>query len=171
MHGMGIDGYMLHRADPRDLTVGIVHHPSEGYKLGFDGQTIKEELDIREFVKRLSTDRHGTRGYNPVPHEKMEHDIREILIILSRRNQTEIMHLAETLDRTYSDLIRRGRLVLADHTVSMRGRGPAVYNERESLGNTERSVTQSCPMTPDEAYKRIKDEKNATDKEIYYTLS
>jgi len=167
-----IDGAMLHRADDRDIQVGILHHPSEGYKLGYDGQTIKETLGVREFVERLGVDRHKDRGrglYHP-PHEKLLHDVRQILIIVSSRSQIEIENLADTLNKSYSSLIRNGRLQLAEHTISMKVTKSALYTERESLGNTERSVTQvdwkgvkKQPMTPDEAFR-------VDDEEIYYSI-
>jgi hypothetical protein len=183
--GLGIDGAMVHRADPHDITVGIMHYPHDGYKLGYDGQVIKEELGLREFVKRLAVDRDGHRGYNPPPHEKIDHDVRRILSILSTRNDVEIQHIADTLDKHYSNMIMRGKLVLAEHTVSMQR--PGQFTERESIGNTERSMVQSeklkkqypkgvmehmkeenmhahYPMTPDEAYR-------VDDKEVYYLLT
>jgi hypothetical protein len=171
--GLGIDGAMVHRADPHDITVGIVHHPNDGYKLGYDGQVIKEEMGIREFVKRLAIDRDGHRGYNPPPHEKIDHDVRRILSILSTRNDLEIRNMAETLDRHYSRMIMTGKLVLAEHTVSMKQGYPGQFTERESLGNRDRVITQSeylkkqYPMTEAESYKK----GNATDKEVYYLLT
>ena len=161
-----INGAMMHRADTGDLQVGIIHDPKDGYKLGFDGQIIKETLGVKEFIKRLSIDYHGTRGYNPVPHEKMDHDIRRVLSILHSRREVEILHMAETFDRTYSNLIMRGKLILAEHKLTMQHSNGSYYTERESLGSAERSVTQSRPITPDEAFT-----KNVNDKEVYYLLT
>jgi len=175
-----IDGAMLHRADDRDIQIGVLHEPRDGYKMGFDGQIIKETLGVREFMERLGVDRHRdpsrdpSKGLYRPPHEKLDHDTRQILIIVSTRNQLEIQNLAETLDRTYSDLIKNGRIVLAEHKHSMRHKAAAITTE--SVGSTERSVTQSelwdvkkVNVEMDRQGYNITD--HVSDDEVYYSMT
>jgi hypothetical protein len=136
-----------------NVQVGILHGPNEGYKLSFDGEIIREQLPLNEFIVRLiegeTIDKNGP---------EIHRDIQTVINALNRGKKEEIEAVARWLDHRYSNLIRNGKIILMQHTYRH-----SYYSE--SIGSRERSIQQSQPMTTDEAYQ-----KSVTDDEVYYTM-
>lgn len=142
--GMGptrMGGPASSTADP--IRVVIVHNPKDGYPLSYDGDTITEEMSLRDFLLRLL--------------HKMaisEHDLLrredEILTAIRTNHNSRINHITTTLDNRYASLIRNGSLVLAAHNHSMNtnfkfrlgSKGEHIATT-ETISNSERSVTQT----------------------------
>jgi len=177
-----IDGYMLHNRDPRNIMVDIIHNTHEGYRPAVDGSTIRERLELREFLDRVvRTEYMDKRGHDY--RQKVEEEMFQILRTLTHASHEAAERLGRDLNHRYSNLIRRGKLVMAEHTVMVREQSwndPAVIKHMhrqgfvatESLGNKERVITQSDgslkiaqnPMTPDECFR-------VSDEEVYYVIS
>ena len=177
--GTPVDGYMLHRADPRDIRVGIVHEPKEGYLLSYDRDVIKEEMSLSEFMRRIHSADPQMRKYG---NERLEQDIRQVLIALSPGSR-KITDIAHWLNTRYMTLIRDNHIVLVEHNISYKS-GNAAVKTLESVRSRERSMLQSelwdqkrfeeemdkqgykiqdQPTTPDQAYR-------VSDDEVYYLL-
>jgi len=119
--------------DKRNVQVGILHRTEDGYKLSADGQTIKEQLPLRDFVMRTM----GRQPYTDRDLDSRMYDIiRSTDLTSPEFSDSRATRLAEMYDHRYSRMIRDGEIVLAEHKMGM-------INHRESISNTERSVTQS----------------------------
>ena len=165
------DGYMAHHA--RDMIMVNIHHrPEDGYFLSADKEVIKERIELKEFIIRL----HEAEGdpHQPAKMSDVEKTLYEIHKALA---DGKVRAISDWLDHRYMSVIRNGRAVLIQHQMSMN------QFHRETISNSERTVTQSSgwdtervmkeidrqgfkvqPMTPDEAYR-------VCDDEIYYLMT
>ena len=115
--GMGMSGRIT--SDTYDIRVQITHVLSEGYLPSADGQTIKEEMPLREFLERIfETGR------------DLENELYRVSKCLAGGhyyNNDEISRISHKYDAMYSEKIRKGKLILAQHKMSqnmmMRGIG------------------------------------------------
>jgi len=175
----GVDGYMIHRADPRGIRVQILHDPRDGYRLSYDKEVIKEQLSLTEFIERLLRAEYQNVGFDP---RKIKEETRQVLVTLSSGNQMKIESIATWLDHRYANLIARKKAVLMEHTHSINAMrvqsgDMSMVERRETISNRERSITQSGmgqmqqenmhvhqPMSYEDAYR-------VDDKEVYYLLT
>jgi hypothetical protein len=164
------------------IRVTIIHNPSEGYILSHDGDTITEDMSLRDFLKRL------LHNIDPTGREVVERED-EIATALRTDNRTRIMHLVHTLDRRYATLIRNKTIVLAAHNYTMGSKG-VVGSISETISNNSRTITQSGdgrpPLWDHEKFRQemehqgfkmsdgsslmIADSGKAGDDEVYYLL-
>ena len=189
--GAPIDGYMLHRADPRNIQVAITHEPREGYILSYDGDVINEQMSLSEFMERLHRSDPKAQESHP---ERLQQDMRQVLVALSEPYSRKVQDVAKWLDRRYMNLIQTRTIILPQHNISMK-LGIASAKTLESIGSREESMLQSelwdvekvkaemdrqgymvqealgfssairkQPMTFDEAYR-------VSDDEVYYSIS
>ena len=160
-----IDGSMIHHADSRNIMVDITHNTHEGYRPAADGSTIRERLDLREFLMRIvKTENMDNRGHDN--HRKVEGDMRQILTSLVHASHERAEDVGRWLDHRYSNLIRNGKLKLAQHMVMVREQSwndPAVIRHMEQQGFVAKDITH-YPMTTDEAVR-------VSDDEVYYSIS
>jgi len=169
-----IDGYMLHRNDPKDIMVDITHNTHEGYRPAANGSTIRERLSLREFLIRIvKTENMDNRGHDNA--RKVDEDIRQVLTTLAHASHERADDLGRWLNRRYSQLIERRKLELAEHTMMVREQGwndPAVIKHMERQGFVAEQMKKEnihvhkaeYPMTTDEAFR-------VSDEEVYYVIS
>lgn len=105
-HGPGRIGHYS------DVRVRVYHRTEDGYKLAGNGEEIKEDLPIREFLERIFR----VNGQNS--QHDVERALYEIHKTLSAVHMSAIEHIARTYDGVYSKLIRTGKLVLPEHTMA-----------------------------------------------------
>jgi len=153
--GMHITGSMRGIIDSNryNVQVGILHDPNDGYKLSFDGERIKEQLALNEFIIRLIEGE--TLGQNkPMDGALLHRNIRTVIDALNDGRREKVEDVARWLDHRYSNLIRNGKIMLMEHTHSIRA-----------------MRVNSQPMTTEEAYEKIPSkEKGVTDDEVYYAM-
>jgi len=92
-----------------DVRVHIRHELREGYLPSADGDMIREELPLREFLGRIFEE-----------GREVENELYRISKCMAggyQYNDNEIDRIAEIYDAMYSKLIRRGKLVLAQHKI------------------------------------------------------
>ena len=90
-----------------DVKVQIRHELKEGYLPSFDGGMIREEMPLREFLGRIFKD-----------GREVENELYRVSKCMSAGygyNNNELERICDTYDRMYSELIRKGKLVLAQH--------------------------------------------------------
>ena len=109
-----------------DVRVQIRHELKEGYIPSADGGMIREEMPLREFIERIFKDSHHV--------EQEMYRVSKCMAGGYQYNNNELDRICDTYDRMYSDLIRRGKLVLAQHKMrhDMIG-GIDPYQERQQL--------------------------------------
>ena len=113
LEGGPIDGYMIHNKDPRGVSVMVTHHPHQGYRPAADGSTIRERLELREFLDRVvRTEYMDKRGHDY--RRKVEEEMFQILRILTHatheaaerlgRNSIGVDSSRETCEAAYHRL-------------------------------------------------------------------
>lgn len=175
-----------------EIRVRIRHRVEDGYKLASNGEEIKEDLSLGEFLDRVF----WGMDYES-RNKKVEEAAYELASKFSRLHMSAIESLADVYDRAYSKLFRLGKLVLPQHTTQMsfedryRGFGDPVDYQRRS--DYQRAMMQtSAYFTPtsskigsvvqeDPAVKKIKEEglkraseekrKKKEDEDVYYLLT
>ena len=90
-----------------DVRVQIRHELKEGYIPSADGGMIREEMPLREFIELIFKDSHHV--------EQEMYRVSKCMAGGYQYNNNELDRICDTYDRMYSDLIRRGKLVLAQH--------------------------------------------------------
>ena len=93
-----------------EIRVRVIHQQSEGYPLAADGQEIKEEMQLEEFLRRIFS-----KG------EAVKIEIGRVSRALHSGNHREIESISEKYNQMYINLFTRQRAQLAQH--SMRGIG------------------------------------------------
>ena len=159
-----VDAYMMHRADGRSVTVRIVHRPEDGYRLSHDGEVIKEQLNLQEFVQRLVDIEHKNKALTYPIHEYVDRHIREILSALDQGGQ-KLNAILNHLDEKYAHYIGIGKAVLIEHThsINVRRVDPQSHRAMEHVREENMHIYDK-PMTPDEAFR-------VSDDEIYYSMT
>ena len=90
-----------------DVRVHIRHELSEGYPPSFDGSMIREELPLREFLRRIFTE-----------GREVETELYRISKYMAggyQYNNNEIDRISETYNAMYAEKFRRGKMVLPQH--------------------------------------------------------
>ena len=106
-----------------DVRVQIRHELKEGYIPSADGGMIREEMPLREFIERIFKDSHHV--------EQEMYRVSKCMAGGYQYNNNELDRICDTYDRMYSELIRKGKLVLAQHKMRqsmLGGRDP--YDSR-----------------------------------------
>lgn len=177
-----IDRYIVHRADPRDIKVHVVHNPSDGYLPAKSGEIIKESMPLKDFIIRLIRLERNHPNSDQYFDERVEENIQKTLIALSQGDISS-KQVSEWLDRRYSDLIRHGKIKLAEHEIDTRLHhnyvaGADPYTERETISNKQHAIyqVQHGDITPSEHMKKehpmtIDEGFRTSDKEVYYLLN
>ena len=93
-----------------DVKVQIRHELKEGYIPSADGDMIREEMPLREFLGRIFKE--GREVENEL------YRVNKCMAGGYQYNNNELDRICDTYDRMYSDLIRKGKLVLAQHKMS-----------------------------------------------------
>ena len=176
-----------------DVKVQIRHELKEGYLPSFDGGMIREEMPLREFLGRIFKD-----------GREVENELYRVSKCMSAGygyNNNELERICDIYDRMYSELIRKGKLVLAQHKHShnmlggidpynhdrLRQQAMSGYDsyQRQKMmeGMAARpnpgqflGLTQEDPSIKQmhkEALKKdqIKQEKKKRDDDLYYLLT
>lgn len=108
--GMGYDGRMTSH---HDIKVQVTHYHREGYLPSADGGEIREEMPLREFLERIFRD-------DPRSIENELYRISKCVAGGFQYNKDELSRVLHKYDQMYSELIRRGKLVLARHKITQR---------------------------------------------------
>ena len=112
-----------------DIRVQVVHYHREGYMPSADGGEIREEMPLREFLERIFRD-------DPRSVENELYRVSKCTAGGHYYNNDEISRIMHKYDAMYSELIRKGKLVLAQHKISqqMMGIGGSIdpYNGRQA---------------------------------------
>lgn len=111
--GMGYDGRMTSH---HDIKVQVTHYHREGYLPSADGGEIREEMPLREFLERIFRD-------DPRSIENELYRISKCVAGGFQYNKDELSRVLHKYDQMYSELIRRGKLVLAQHKITQRMTG------------------------------------------------
>jgi hypothetical protein len=88
------------------IQVRILHDRREGYPSSADGQEIKEQLQLEDFLRRIFEPRQVDNEMRRVERALHTHDRRQVEMICDKYNDM------------YLHLIRSGKAVLAQHRMS-----------------------------------------------------
>jgi hypothetical protein len=92
-----------------DVRVQIRHELREGYIPSANGDMIREEMPLREFLERIFKE-----------GREVENELYRVSKCMSggyQYNDNELDRITDTYDAMYSNLIRRGKIVLAQHKI------------------------------------------------------
>jgi hypothetical protein len=119
-------GHGARASSHHDVRVQIRHELKEGYSPGFDGGMIREEVPLMEFLGRIFKE-----------GREVENELYRVSKCMAGGydyNNNEVSRIADTYDAMYSNLIRKGKIVLAQHKMRhdmIGGRDP--YQDRQHL--------------------------------------
>ena len=123
-----------------EIRVRVIHQQSEGYPLAADGQEIKEEMQLEEFLRRIFS-----KG------EAVKIEIGRVVRALHGGGHHEIESISEKYNQMYIDLFTRQRAQLAQH--SMRGIGmmgqftdPFDHRQSQHMSNYEQDYRRQQAM-------------------------
>lgn len=164
-NGHAVDGLMMHRADGRAVQVRIVHRLEDGYRLSYDGETIKEQLPLPDFIQRLAEIQYKNTAMNRPISDYVDRSVREVLSAL-HQGGSRLSAIAENLDKMYADYIKSGKAVLMEHThsINVRRVDPRQWDKERVMREMDEMGVKIKPMTPDEAFR-------VSDTEVYYLLT
>ncbi len=119
-----------------EIRVRIIHRQDEGYPLSANGQEIKEELPLVEFLMRIFKD-----------ERHVDHEIYRVRKTMSMHDNRESSHLAEKYNQMYVRLFTSQQAVLAQH--QMKSRHMSNF-ERDRYQEQwyQRSAMQQTQSTP-----------------------
>jgi hypothetical protein len=109
-----------------DVRVHIRHELKEGYLPSADGDMIREELPLREFLGRIFKE-----------GREVENELYRVSKCMSggyQYNNNELDRITHTYNAMYAELFRKGKMVLAQHKMRhdmIGGRDP--YQDRQHL--------------------------------------
>jgi hypothetical protein len=173
-----------------DVRVHIRHELKEGYLPSANGDMIREEIPLREFLERIFKE-----------GREVENELYRVSKCMAGGygyNDNELDRVTNTYDVMYSNLIRRGKLILPQHKIrqNMLG-GIDPYNDRQHLMANQsddyrrQAMMQQMVARPPHHYggilqedpsikqmhkealekDQIKQEKKKRDDDLYYLLT
>ena len=92
--------------DVDSTRVHIIHDRREGYPVSVDNQDIKEELPLKEFLRRIFKERN------------VENEVYRVAKAVASHNHREIEMICDKYNDMYLHLLRSGKAVLPQHKIS-----------------------------------------------------
>ena len=131
-----------------EIRVRVIHQQSEGYPLSVDGQEIKEEMQLEEFLRRIFAKR-----------EAVEIEIRRVSRALHTGDHREIESISEKYNQMYINLFTSRKAQLAQHSIggmNMSGQFTDPFDHRQArqMSNYEndyrrqQAMLQTAAMMP-----------------------
>jgi hypothetical protein len=125
-----------------DVRVHIRHELKEGYIPSANGDMIREEIPLREFLGRIFKE-----------GREVENELYRISKCMAGGygyNDNELDRVTNTYDVMYSNLIRRGKIVLAQHKIRtdsmIGGRDPYDLERRQLMANQSDDYRRQAMM-------------------------
>ena len=87
--------------------VRIVHKPEEGYPRSYDGEVIKEELPIEDFLRRIFKN-----------EKEFENELYRVSKAMHSMHSSEIDHICHMYNQIYMKLLRDGKMRLPQHSIT-----------------------------------------------------
>ena len=129
-----------------DIQVHVIHVLSEGYPPSADGDVIKEQLPLREFLTRIFKDQHNL--------EQEMYRVSKCLAGGYQYNNNEAERICDTYNAMYAKLFQQGKLALPQHKMSQRMLGSIGGRDPYQDEKLRRQAMTGMQQMDSDHYKR-----------------
>ena len=165
-----------------EIRVRVVHRLEDGYILAKNGETIREDMSLKDLLVRIFRSR-----------DELDRELYECSKALAVNHTSAVEHFATRYDQMYARLFKSGKAVLPEHTMSssFESEFERQYRERQreidraammqrqamlhpgqfggSLASADRAIQELTESNRKE--REAEEAKQREEEEIYYLLT
>ena len=158
-----------------EIRVRVVHRLEDGYILAKNGETIREDMSLKDLLVRIFRSR-----------DELDRELYECSKALAVNHTSAVEHFATRYDQMYARLFKSGKAVLPEHTMSSNYRDPEQELHRHrmeyqramqqahpgqfgSLASVDRAIQELTESKRKE--KQAEESKQREEEDIYYLLT